>query len=204
MRLCPALCLLVSLAADSSAHAQSDIAWSKDRRLARSDFQGRVPSRAVPAALSSLAIQTEWGCEAGELVATASAVFDPSLSWWREGNPGLWSDGNLSNASRAELERQVPASQRERQLLEHEQVHFDIAELMARKLRKRFDELRDACRAPGGTDVVAKAVVDADQDLQKQQARYDSECAYGMNLGAQRRWAERVARELDQSASAAR
>jgi hypothetical protein len=187
--------LVAILCCISMAGAQTTIEWSRDRKLARSDFRGRVPARAVPAALSSLYIETEWTCEEGALAAKARATFDPALSWWREGSQNVWSE-NGGRAPQGGFENRVPASERERQLLEHEQVHFDLAELAVRKLRKRFDELRQVCREPGGTDAVVKAIAQADEDLQKEQARYDSDCAYGVNTGAQKRWAQRVAKEL--------
>jgi len=82
--------------------------------------------------------------------------------------------------------------QLDRQLLDHEQLHFDLAELAARKIRKRFGEFKDACLDPGGTEPIQTMVIEADRELQEEQSRYDLETGHGTNMRAQDQWAQRV------------
>ena len=51
------------------------------------------------------------------------------------------------------------------QLLEHEQLHFDIAEVAARRIRKRFEEFTHACGEPGGLEPIQAMVATIDREL---------------------------------------
>lgn len=173
------------------------IEWSSQRRLKRDDFQGRPPASAANASMSWIHIDTSWECSDGKLVATAQATFSPSQSWWRTGTSNIWGDAEtMRDASRAQLEARRSADQRDAQLLAHEQLHFDIAEVAARKIRARFGEFKNACTEPGGTEPIQQMVAEIDQDLQEEQVRYDRETSHGINLRAQDQWAQRVKRLL--------
>jgi hypothetical protein len=88
--------------------------------------------------------------------------------------------------------------QRDMQLLEHEQLHFDIAELAVRKIRKRFDEMTNSCTDPGGTESLQHTITEIDRDLQEEQRHYDRETSHGTNAAAQDRWKRAIRRRLDQ------
>jgi hypothetical protein len=79
--------------------------------------------------MSWIHIETEWECKDGTLTAMARATFDPSRSWFRR--------------SQNPMELDI-------QLLEHEQIHFDIAEVAVRKIRATFQTFTSACAEPGG------------------------------------------------------
>ena len=97
-------CLLVLLCAAPGVSAQEMIEWSPTRRLAKEDFQGRVPVQAVNSSLSFLHIETSWECVVGELIASARATFDPTRSWWRTSYGNIWgSAGDRTSASRAQM-----------------------------------------------------------------------------------------------------
>ncbi len=87
---------------------------------------------------------------------------------------------------------------RDRQLLEHEQLHFDLAEIAVRRLRARFDELKGACANPDGDAVLHEEVVKADRALQEEQARFDAETSHGSNDLVQSQWGARIRQQLDQ------
>jgi len=173
-----------AIALASAALAQDVIEWSSERRLSKADFKGRVPASAGNASMSWLNIDLSWGCEAGELVASARATFDPSRSWWRPASGNIWQAEKGS------------AVQRDAQLLQHEQTHFDLTEIAVRRIRKRLDELKDACEEPGGTEAVPHDVAKIDRELQEEQRRYDRETGHGTNVSAQARWTARVKRLL--------
>ena len=126
--------MLVLLCAAAAGLAQEAIEWSLERRLTREDFNGRVPASASTASMSWIHIETEWECKDGTLTAMARATFDPSRSWFR---------------TVAE-----PAMELDIQLLEHEQIHFDIAEVAVRKIRASFQTFTSACAEAGGTDPI--------------------------------------------------
>ena len=177
-----AAAVLAFVCAGASPLAQEVIEWSAERRLARNDFRGAAPANAANASLSWLNIDAEWECQAGELIASARATFDPSRSWWRTTGSTAWN----SRARQGSLQLDL-------QLLEHEQLHFDIAETAARTIRRRFKELAHACENADGLEPVAKMVVDVDRELQEEQERYDRDTRHGIDARAQDRWKQRIA-----------
>ena len=192
------LACLVVLCVVCPVYAQEAIEWSAGRRLTKADFQGRVPAQAVNASLSWLHIEASWECALGDLTATARATFDPSKSWWRTTYGNVWgSAGDRSSATRAQANARRNVLMLDAQLLEHEQLHFDLAELAARRIRKRFDEFKDGCHEAGGAEAIQAMVSEVDRELQQEQARYDRETSHGVNLRAQDQWLRRIRKLLE-------
>jgi hypothetical protein len=186
-------CLAAVLCAVSVGLAQEAIEWSPERKLTKDDFKGRVPANAANTSLSWINIETEWECEADELIATARATFDPSRSWWRSSHGNIWgSAGERMSSSRAQQEARRNVMQLDLQLLEHEQLHFDIAEATVRRIRARFAEFKDVCAAPGGTAPIQQMIARIDRELQEEQQRYDRETRHGVNARAQEQWKRRI------------
>jgi Bacterial protein of unknown function (DUF922) len=185
--------LAALLFAAAAALAQESIEWSPARRLTKSEFKGRVPANAPSASMSWINIETEWECEAGTFVATARAMFDPARSWWRTTRGNAWIGvGERMSSSQAQQQARMSAMQLDLQLLEHEQLHFDIAEVSVRRIKARFQEFTNACAEPGGTEPVQQMVVQADRELQEEQQRYDRETGHGVNAAVQDRWKRRI------------
>ena len=117
--------------AQTSNESTSVIEWSADRALTVKDFKGKIRAKATDeASLSWVAIEASWECENGQGSSRARAVFDPSRSSWREMNQNIWQgtdDPSLLG----------PKDDGGRSLLAHEQLHFDLTELWARKIRVR-------------------------------------------------------------------
>jgi|EndMetStandDraft_5_1072996.scaffolds.fasta_scaffold94017_2 Bacterial protein of unknown function (DUF922) len=186
-------CLLALLCVSTTGLAQGSIHWSRERRLTKSDFKGRVPLSAPSASMSWIHIETEWGCEDGKLVATARASFDPSQSWWRNTRGNVWGGpGERVSSTQAQQDARRSVLELDMQLLDHEQIHFDIAEVTARKIRARFAELKNACEEAGGTDQIGPMIVKADRELQEEQERYDRETGHGVNARVQDQWKQKV------------
>jgi hypothetical protein len=169
------------------------IEWSPTRRLAKEDFQGRVPVQAVNSSLSFLHIETSWECVVGELIASARATFDPTRSWWRTSYGNIWgSAGDRTSASRAQMQARRSVLTLDRQLLDHEQLHFDLAELAARKIRKRFEGFRESCLDGDDPAPIQAMVAEVDRELQEEQHRYDRETNHGVNVRMQDQWRRKV------------
>jgi hypothetical protein len=180
-------------AAAATGLAQEPIEWSVSRRLTKADFQGRVPAAAPNASMSAISINASWECEGGALVTSVRATFDPSRSWWRNPQGGVWgSAGERASSSQVQQEARRNALQRDSQLLEHEQIHFDIAEVTVRKIKARFADFKNACAEAGGTEPIQQMVSQADRELQVEQQRYDRETAHGINARAQDQWKRRI------------
>jgi len=198
------VCLLALLCAAPEVYAQAFIEWSPTRRLAKEDFQGRVPVQAVNSSLSFLHVETSWECVVGELIASARATFDPSRSWWRTSYGNIWGNaGERTSASRAQLEARRSVLTLDRQLLDHEQLHFDLTELAARKIRKRFEDFKDSCLDPGEIEPIQGIVADVDRELQEEQHRYDRETNHGVNVRMQDQWRRKILAQLKESENSA-
>jgi Bacterial protein of unknown function (DUF922) len=180
--------------------AQQVIEWSSARQLSKDDFKGRVSPNAPNASLSWLNIDASWECEAGELFATARATFDPTRSWWRGAQGNIWEGAGerTSGVSRTHVEARRGMVQRDMQLLEHEQLHFDLTEIAVRRIRKRFVELKNACDDPDGREELRHTIAEVDRELQEEQARYDRETSHGTNAVAQDQWKRRIRKQLEQ------
>jgi len=189
-----AACLVAAICCSTGLTAQEVIEWSNTRKLSKSDFRGRAPISGPVESMSWINIDASWGCEDGELVATARATFNPAQSWWRVSQGSIWGNAGerRSSASRIQAEARSNLLLRDSQLLEHEQLHFDIAEVAARRVRARFEDFRDGCIEPGRTEPIAQIIAEIDRDLQEEQVRYDRETAHGINVDIQVRWQRRI------------
>ncbi|MDC8005660.1 DUF922 domain-containing protein [Aureisphaera galaxeae] len=81
------------------------------------------------------------------------------------------------------------------QVLVHERLHFDIAELFARKVRKRFAELKAEKEAR--FSVYYKEYNAIWKECRSLQKQYDSETNHGRNLKENEEWATLVNEELE-------
>ena len=79
-----------------------------------------------------------------------------------------------------------------KELLAHEQLHFDITELFTRKLRKKLSELNDPC---GKDSKKVQGIYDKNfEELNRYQIRYDKETEHSMIETTQKTWEEKIKR----------
>ena len=80
-------------------------------------------------------------------------------------------------------------------LLIHEQLHFDIAELTARKLRKAIEGLRRTIPKPTAQDfrAVIQKLFGEDANMQ---AQYDKDTVHGIIAESQIKWEKKISLEL--------
>lgn len=155
------------LVAQEIAHGTRPLVWS--------DFQGRAPALSEFAAYTMTRVNLESSYTGrgklwkGEF--KVEAVFLPQKSWAR--------DDRRSRSDR---------------VLAHEQLHFDIAELSARKLRKALSELPEwSVDLKQRANALFEKSVEEGEQMQK---RYDHETNHGLDLKQQERWQIFVAEEL--------
>lgn len=83
---------------------------------------------------------------------------------------------------------------RSRSVLEHEQGHFDITEIVARQIRKNLSALSAAAvNAASVNNIVAEAY----RQGREIQEAYEADCGYGDVPGRQEAWNRRIAEMLD-------
>lgn len=79
-------------------------------------------------------------------------------------------------------------------LLGHEQLHFDIAEIYARKMRRKINKLQQ------GEDPDPEAIMEVFEniysDMEAYQQTYDRKTNHGLKSEAQQRWEQKVHQQL--------
>jgi len=146
------------------------ILWNSTRKLTWDDFQGAADSTSKYKALTYVQIGLKSEQYNDSICVDVPTYFYKSLSWSK----------SISNSS----------------LLKHEQLHFDIAELMARKIRKEysnyafidikqgFKDLKDIYRKYYGTE------------FDRYNRNYDTETEHGTIAAKQKEWELKIAKEL--------
>ena len=185
----------------------ASIEWSADRKLSIEDFRGAVPRKSEQAnvqrgALGFLRIQASWKCTDQRVVGSARAVFVPGQSWWVGAQSHMWERVRDSKswltASRQDLEMKAAIKDANEELLKHEQLHFDMAEIAARKIRRRFDETKEPCAADNDSAALNRFVGEVTRDYRREQAQYDQETKHGTFLFGQGKWESRVKAALSE------
>lgn len=180
-------------------------AWIGYRRLAREDFQSSQPPAFAKANRGHLAAATcailapgptlrfravrppgakEFTADAVDLA--FAARMDPSCSWW-----------------------DTRSTRPDDYILEHEQVHFAIVELVARDLNRHRSEIERRLRSTGPTGEVALRDIQqrltaeleaAARRVHERSRRFDEETSLGYFPDRQRSWKRRIESELSETA----
>ncbi|HWC74946.1 MAG TPA: DUF922 domain-containing protein [Gemmatimonadales bacterium] len=150
--------------------------WSPTRRLTWGDFRGRPPSSGEEVAKTAYALFYAWKCSgsAGPFDFRVITAFRPRQSWVK-----------------ALVLRDTVLR---RSALAHEQTHFDLAEVHARRMRRYFGALASACRRTDQqlTDLAGQLI----NEEKAEQQRYDAETDHGLRRDRQAAWTAEVARRL--------
>jgi hypothetical protein len=190
-----AICVFAPALAVTSASAAAPIEWSPTVKLTTQDFQNNVPPSTTDTAHAFVALDVAWECRDGHARSHARAIFDPEQSWWRGGTSNIWG-GVEEGLSRSQLDNRRTNAQRDQDLLQHEQLHFDLTELAARKIRHELGDLARACATPGSNDAIGTAIAAIEGAWSDEQARYDKDTDHGTNRVKQKQWELRVHKEL--------
>ncbi len=143
--------------------------WSADRRLTWADFQGTPDTTSRAVATTAYAIVLNTACEDDVLVSRVTSTFLPHASWVRS----AYIVNRLAETT-----------------LRHEQAHFDLSEVMARRLRAELRALESPCDGADSTRLAIYARYK--QDDAKVQRQYDRETEHGTLLSRQRSWEARI------------
>ena len=148
-------------------------AWSESYKLSWSDFVGSPNQNSDAAATTASGITFGYNAQEtnGQIVsfkASVTAHFYPDKSWVK---PELATD----------------------HILGHEQLHFDITELHARKLRQLISTLEVSNTVAQQLDNLHLNVNKALSDTQRQ---YDTDSDFSRNKEGQARWQKFVKEEL--------
>jgi hypothetical protein len=145
------------------------IVWSESQRLTWNDFRGK-PEPRNSIASTHYSLKKKLTDHGNSATVKVIAVFYPNDSWKRKKKKGV---------------------------LAHEQRHFDIVELFARKLRKQIQ----SGIYENYDDLVAKVnryYDETDRELDAYQDRYDRMTSHSRNSRRQAKWNSKVEMELDE------
>jgi len=144
------------------------LSWNEFYKLQWHDFQGEPDPSSHGDAATAVSIKAKPFLVRKEISYDVVAVFNRSKSWIRDKSPSL---------------------------LAHERLHFDIAELYARKIRKKISELKAA-----GVDdikIFNAAIRELLQESNAADVQYDTETLHGAMSKKQAGWEAKVTEELD-------
>jgi hypothetical protein len=155
--------------AQEAAINLASLAWNEFYKLSWKDFKGQPTENAAGDAGTVVQIKAKPFIVKDKVEYDVQTFFDREKSWKRAEAP---------------------------ELLAHEQLHFDLAELYARKIRKKVAELQKA----GITDVKAYnlEVQKLLNESNEADMKYDIETLHGTLDKKQAAWAESVKKELSQ------
>ena len=175
-------------------YAATDVTRYRD--LTRSDFRAAKPPAHIGANAKHLgaytctnivpdgdpnvayAQQPDGTITARLTSATFHAEMDRGCSWWNE---------------RSRLDSAY--------ILEHEQIHFALTEIHARRLTRRMRGVEVTARGPQAATVEIQRIYDrlaqeSSQELVRDSTRFDQETSFRVAPEDQRRWLRTVGQEL--------
>jgi hypothetical protein len=171
--------LLLLCFSTSAFYQQEDvILWNKNQRLSWKDFTGLADEKSSYYAATFASIRYRYQYSSTGKVYNVKfevySYFTKSKSWSKK-------------------ERQSVA------LLQHEQLHFDITELYARKLK---EELERNKYTENYKSEIAEIFNIKKRELKQMEDKYDEETNHSQNKEKQQEWENYVAKELSKSTPA--
>lgn len=163
------LILIALFALPLLSKAQDDefVEWSPAKRLTWDDYLAKPSSSSDAAAITSTALGLEYHVRNNALTYKITCKFSKTRSW------GKYKTDYI---------------------LEHEQGHFDITEIFARKLENALREYDfNPKKFKSDLDQIYREIMEKKEELQNQ---YDVETDYSRNKEKQAEWLKKIQREL--------
>lgn len=155
---------------------EKQIEWSKDRKLTWNDFKGKPINR--PNFTTGAESNCGFGFQSnavrvfGKVKMKVVNTFDCNSSWV------------------------LPENKKSNELLEHEQLHFDLSQIYARQLRKKLADSK--LNLFNFTKESNKIFDDIFFLYKERQNLYDTETNHGINNSAQKKWKKNIETELNE------
>jgi hypothetical protein len=162
---------VICLAVAGRLFGQEVIVWDSASKLTWADFRGKADEKSPYVAVTASGIRYRLMIGSQGLTDSVVAEFYPEESWKKGGS--------------------------ESQLM-HEQGHFDITEVFARKLRKRIQEYVPKRGSLAKQLNLVYEEVEKERELEEE--LYDKETSHSTNAGRQAEWNARILRELKELA----
>lgn len=153
--------------------SQHTIQWHEDDKLTWNDFTGSYRLKGRISALTASAIEYSYECINNQLDVKVKAIFIPEESWMK---PDAVND----------------------YILNHEQLHFDITEIYARKMRKIIQEEIKTCDDLYKVEAISEYII---KHWKEEQSAYDAHTNHSLNENQQLVWNEKIAKNLRKTAA---
>ena len=163
-------CMLIQCSATfaqlSKRMAQDTLVWRSDSMLIKEDFKAKRGGSNEGLTASTFIIYPKE--KNGTMIFTVEAIFLKSKSYLKEDSPYI---------------------------IKHEQLHFDICELYARKLRQLIAE-KDFKKVKKIVEEIQRMYNKTFADCQREETKYDNDTEHSMNAAKQKVWNDLVAQQL--------
>lgn len=146
---------------------KANLEWNEFHALSWEDFQGKPEKNAAGDAGTSVQIKAKPYLVKKKVKYDVYTVFNKNKSWKRDQSPLL---------------------------LAHEQLHFDLAEVYARKIRKRISEL--SSKGVNDIKLYNREIQFLLEESNEADRQYDIETLHGMLDKKQAAWQKKIKEEL--------
>lgn len=152
---------------------EETVSWDETNKLNWTDFKAAPDSESDAVALTASGITFGYSLKtSGERIVdfsvTVESHFYPNKSWYLKDKANVY-------------------------ILGHEQLHFDITELYARKFRQQLAKLKVNQNVKEQMNRMHTSINEAINETQR---RYDLETNHSMNMEKQKEWEAFIEREL--------
>lgn len=156
-----------------SAQNEPEIAWNDSYKLSWIDFKDQPDNKDKAVAITASGITFGFSIKQTDtqvisFTTNVSTHFYPEKSWYK-------------------------AKEADAHVLGHEQLHFDITELFARKFRQRISELTVSNSIGSQLKKLHETIK---RELTSMQNAYDSETDFSRNAEQQAKWKANITKEL--------
>jgi len=153
---------------------EATLTWDASRKLTWNDFKATPDLESGAAALTASGITFGYSIKTEDqriidVETTVEAHFYPNKSWYVR-------------------------DKGDKHILKHEQLHFDITELYARKFREQLKSLPIHRAIKKQMDKMHSAINEA---LNETQRRYDAESNHSLNREVQKQWEDTINEALN-------
>lgn len=183
VRYCTLFLMLFVLTSSAQVNVENDsiIIWNKDRKITWDDFLSENKVN-----LHKYKDKDEKHADAA--IAVSIQIYPKEVNCWDIDYIEVVAQMNKAKSwTKSKMDI----------VLNHEQIHFNITELYARKIRKsiaKFIEESEECDLQGIADIYYRL----EEEHQKMQFLYDEETKHSVNYEKQWEWDKKIACQLEE------